>query len=62
MSVYSVHSVRHLSSSAFIVRFDRNNMQFNAGQYITVGIDKDLHVREYSIYSSPEDDYLENSG
>ncbi|AFG37802.1 ferredoxin--NADP reductase [Spirochaeta africana] len=59
VSAFSVHHVRHLSPTAFVVRFDRNRMQFAPGQYITVGIAGDLHVREYSIYSSPDDDFLE---
>ncbi|MFW5802229.1 MAG: ferredoxin--NADP reductase [Spirochaeta sp.] len=58
-TTFAVHHVQHLSPTAFVVRFDRAGMQFKPGQYITAGIANDLHVREYSIYSSPQDDFLE---
>ena len=34
-------------------------MQFVSGQYLIVGTQESIHRREYSIYSSPQDDYLE---
>lgn len=55
----TVHEVRHLSDTAFVVRCERGKMLFQPGQYVTVGLAGDLHVREYSIYSSPDDPYLE---
>lgn len=54
-----VTGVRHLKGSAFIIRMERNGMQFTAGQYIRVGFPETVEMREYSIYSGENDDYLE---
>lgn len=50
---------RYLTKSAYIMRFDRNNMEFKPGQHITLGISDDNQVREYSIYSATDKPYLE---
>ena len=34
-------------------------LPFRPGQYVSIGIPGDIDMREYSIYSTPEDDYLE---
>jgi ferredoxin--NADP+ reductase len=54
-----VHSVRSLTESTCALRFDRNGMVFEPGQYVRVGIKGDINMREYSIYSGTEDGYLE---
>lgn len=54
-----VHSIRHLSNTAYVLRFDRNNMDFLPGQHLSVGLANDPQAREYSIYSSINDDFLE---
>ena len=54
-----VHHVRELTGSTYVLRFDRRGMAFEPGQYVSVGIRGDINMREYSVYSSPEDDYLE---
>jgi ferredoxin/flavodoxin---NADP+ reductase len=54
-----VHSVRHLTESAYVLRFDRRGMIFEPGQYVSVGVRGDINMREYSIYSGTEDEYLE---
>lgn len=56
---YKVHEVRHLTDSAYVLQFDRNNMKFTAGQHLTLGLLGDNQVREYSIYSTEEVPYLE---
>ena len=56
---YLVHSVKHLTDSTFIIRFDRNGMQFTEGQHLTLGMVGDKQLREYSIYSPTNVDYLE---
>lgn len=56
---YNVHHIRHLTPSAYVLRFDRNNMEFIAGQHLSVGVTGDPQAREYSIYSSVNDPYLE---
>jgi len=57
--VHRVLQIRFLTDSAFVLRFDRRNMKFRAGQHIVVGLDGDLDQREYSIYSGENDDYVE---
>lgn len=56
---HKVLFVKNLTTSTFIVRFERNNLSFIPGQYIVVGIEGDFNTREYSIYSSKNDNYLE---
>lgn len=56
---YKVHEIRLLTKSAYVLRFDRNEMQFTAGQHLTLGLYGDNQVREYSIYSKEDDPYLE---
>lgn len=56
---YKVHQIRDLTESTYVIRFDRNDMDFVAGQHITLGIPGDNQVREYSIYSSVFDPFLE---
>lgn len=54
-----VHHVRRLTGSAYVLRYDRNGMIFEPGQYVSVGIRGEIDMREYSVYSSPLDDYVE---
>jgi ferredoxin--NADP+ reductase len=56
---YKLHEIRNLTKSAYILRFDRNNMDFVAGQHLTIGIPGDNQMREYSIYSPETEPYLE---
>ncbi|MDH3982453.1 MAG: FAD-binding oxidoreductase [Kiritimatiellaceae bacterium] len=48
-----------LSPSAAIVRFERHGLEFEPGQYIRVGIDGDEEIRDYSVYSGVNDDFLQ---
>jgi ferredoxin--NADP+ reductase/benzoate/toluate 1,2-dioxygenase reductase subunit len=57
--IYRLHQVRILTDSTYVLRFDRNNMRFRAGQHITLGIPGNNQVREYSIYSTEQDTALE---
>ena len=56
---FTVHELRWVSDSAYVLRFDRNGLDFAPGQYLSVGPGDDIHMREYSVYSSPKEDYLE---
>ncbi|RPH34166.1 MAG: oxidoreductase [Bacteroidales bacterium] len=53
-----VQQIRFISKNAFIIRFNRDNLQFKAGQFVAVGVEP-LQQREYSIYSGEKDDYIE---
>ena len=50
---------RDLSATVFVVRFTREGLRFSPGQWINVGPGGRREQREYSIYSSPEDEFLE---
>ena len=54
-----VHGIRELTDSTYVVRFDRNDLDFEPGQYVSVGVRGDINMREYSIYSPVDADYLE---
>jgi ferredoxin--NADP+ reductase/benzoate/toluate 1,2-dioxygenase reductase subunit len=57
--LYKIRQIRFLTNSTFVLRLDRGNMQFKAGQHIIAGLDGELNQREYSIYSGENDNYLE---
>ena len=56
---YKVLDKISLTESAFILRFERKNIRFNAGQYLSVGLAKSEQARDYSIFSAEEEPYLE---
>ncbi len=55
----TIQSTREIGNSSYVLRFQRNGMQFKPGQHIIVGIPGCDEAREYSIYSGINDDYLE---
>lgn len=55
----TVQSIRHLTDSAYVLRFDRNERPFLAGQHVILGIKNENNAREYSVYSGENDDYFE---
>jgi ferredoxin--NADP+ reductase/benzoate/toluate 1,2-dioxygenase reductase subunit len=57
--IYRLQEIRNLTHDTYVLRFDRNNMSFKAGQHITLGIPGNNQVREYSIYSTEQDTSLE---
>ena len=59
MGKHKVISVRNLTASTFVVRFERLNFQFQTGQFVMLRIPGSLENREYSVYSGENDDYLE---
>jgi len=56
---HKVKEVRNLTDSSFVVRLERNGMQFQTGQFVLVGTNGAVDRREYSIYSGENEDYLE---
>jgi ferredoxin--NADP+ reductase/benzoate/toluate 1,2-dioxygenase reductase subunit len=57
--IYRLQQIRLLTGDTYVMRFDRNGMNFKAGQHITLGIPGNNQVREYSIYSTEQDNSLE---
>jgi ferredoxin--NADP+ reductase len=56
---FTVQQVRNLTVQTYILRFDRNDLKFRAGQHITLGLPGDNQIREYSIYSNIYQPFLE---
>ena len=54
-----VQSIRNLTPSTYVMRFDREGTEFKAGQHILLGMEGEVQAREYSIYSGEHDDYFE---
>ncbi|TVQ25216.1 MAG: oxidoreductase [Spirochaetaceae bacterium] len=58
-TTHTVQSVRDLTDSTYVLRMDRHNMSFSPGQYISLGVNDDINMREYSVYSGVDQDFLE---
>jgi len=58
-NITKVRNIRHLSDSVYILRFNRNGRDFKAGQHVILGLAGTNNDREYSVYSSEQDDYFE---
>jgi len=58
-TICKVLEIRKLTDSAAVVRFERQGLEFEPGQYIRVGLEGDPEIRDYSIYSGVDKDYLE---
>jgi ferredoxin--NADP+ reductase len=58
-AVLKVTGIRDLTPSAYVIRFDRNQVPFRAGQHILLGKKDDIQAREYSIYSAEKEDYFD---
>jgi len=58
-TVLKVAGIRDLTPSTYVLRFDRNQVPFRAGQHILLGKKDDIQAREYSIYSAEQDDFFE---
>lgn len=50
---------RELTSDTFILKLERNDLEFVPGQYIRLNIPGTDDYREYSIYSGIDDDFIE---
>ncbi len=59
MRKHKVIKVRFLTDSTFVVRFDRNGLPFQTGQFVTLRLPKTVDQREYSVYSGEKDEFLE---
>ena len=56
---HRVICVRNLNDTSYVLRFERQGLQFQPGQYLSVGPRGDINMREYSIYSPVDSEYLE---
>jgi len=56
---HKIISVRNLTSSTFVIRLERNNLQFQTGQFVILNLPNSSDKREYSVYSGEKEDYIE---
>jgi NAD(P)H-flavin reductase len=49
----------NLTESTYIVRLEKNNFEFKAGQYLVLNIPGENMAREYSIYSEQNSPYID---
>ncbi|MGQ1783544.1 MULTISPECIES: ferredoxin--NADP reductase [unclassified Saccharicrinis] len=59
LNLHEILEIRHLTDSTFVIRFEKNDMDFTAGQHVCVGPPNGIHTREYSIYSAEDAPYIE---
>lgn len=59
MGTHKIIEVRHLTESTFVVRMERNGLEFQTGQFIIVKVGSRVEQREYSVYSGENDNFLE---
>ncbi|MDA3930052.1 MAG: FAD-binding oxidoreductase [Prolixibacteraceae bacterium] len=51
--------IRNITESTYILKMERNGFDFKAGQYLVLNVPGERKAREYSIYSSELDDFIE---
>lgn len=56
---HTVLEILKLTPETFILRLDRQDFQFEPGQYVVIRTPGDRKGREYSIFSSVSDQYLD---
>ena len=56
---HKILKIRDLSSSAYVLRLERKELNFKPGQCFNLGLKDSGINREYSIYSGTNDPYLE---
>lgn len=59
LNFHEILEIRHLTDSTFVIRFEKNGLEFTAGQHVCVGPPNGIHTREYSIYSAVDAPYIE---
>ncbi|MFT5240731.1 MAG: ferredoxin--NADP+ reductase [Candidatus Promineifilaceae bacterium] len=54
-----VESIRDLTESTYVVRLEKGDLPFTAGQCVLLGLEGSAQHREYSVYSPVDAPYLE---
>lgn len=54
-----VEEVRNLTNDTYVLRFSKNGMNFKPGQHLVAGLLNTSDLREYSIYNSNKDPFIE---
>ena len=56
---HRVLGMKKISADTRIMRIERRGLDFSSGQYICLGPESVIDMREYSVYSSPAEDHLD---
>jgi len=51
--------IRNLTESTYVLRLEKSDFEFKAGQYLVLNVPGENKAREYSIYSSEEAPYID---
>lgn len=51
--------IRNLTESTYVLRLEKSDFVFKAGQYLVLNVPGDNKAREYSIYSAEEAPYID---
>jgi ferredoxin/flavodoxin---NADP+ reductase len=51
--------IRNLTESTYVLRLEKNDFEFKAGQYLVLNIPGEYKSREYSIYSPEDAPYID---
>lgn len=54
-----VLEIRNITESTYILKMEKNGFVFKAGQYLVLNVPGERKAREYSIYSSEHDEFIE---
>lgn len=54
-----VLDIRNLTESAYVLRLEKNDFEFKAGQYLVLNVPGEYKAREYSIYSAEKAPYID---
>jgi len=56
---HTLLEIINLTPETFLLRLDRHGLQFEPGQYVVIRMPEEKEGREYSIFSSTNDEYLD---
>lgn len=59
ISLCKVLDIRNLTESTYVLRLEKNDFEFKAGQYLVLNIPGENNAREYSIYSPDNVPYID---
>ena len=51
--------IKNLTKSTYVLRLEKSNFEFKAGQYLVLNVPGEYKAREYSIYSAEDAPYID---
>lgn len=59
ISQSKILEIKNLTESTYVLRLERNDFEFKAGQYLVLNLPGEYKAREYSIYSPENAPYID---